>query len=84
MFGAVIVLLATVNPAIPVGKSGKVRDKDRGWENVKKILLGNINGFVDDLKAFKEQIDEGTVPDVNFKEVCTFNNLRSHPFQTLS
>jgi dynein heavy chain len=69
VFDAVLVLMANVMPAVPVGKNKKVRDKDRGWDVVKKVLLGNVNGFIDDLKAFKGNVDEGNVHEVNFKEV---------------
>lgn len=32
-------------------QTGKVRDKDRTWDSVKKGLLGNINGFLEELKV---------------------------------
>ena len=69
VFNGVLVLMAKVMSSVPAGKNGKVRDKDRSWETVKKILLGNVNAFIDELKAFKGNIDTGNVPEVNFKEV---------------
>lgn len=72
IFGAVMVLLAGINPNIIVQKTGKVREKERTWDAAKKALLGNVNGFLEELKAFKVNIDEGLVPEVNFKEVRPF------------
>jgi dynein heavy chain len=69
IFGAVMVLLAGINPNIIVQKTGRVREKERTWDAAKKALLGNVNGFLDELKAFKINIDEGTV---NWKEVRPF------------
>ena len=72
VFGAVVVLLAGIEPNVQVQKNGKVRDKDRSWEASKKALLGNVNGFIDVLKSYKEKVDTYQVPDVNFKEVRMF------------
>lgn len=72
IFSAVMVLLAGINPNIIVQKSGRVRDKERTWDAAKKALLNNVNGFLDELKGFKVNIDEGTVPEVNWKEVRPF------------
>lgn len=45
-------LLATLSDNVVVSKqTGKVRDKDRTWDSVKKSLLGNINGFLEELKV---------------------------------
>ena len=59
IFASVMVLLAGINPNIIVQKSGKVREKERTWDFAKKALLGNVNAFLDELKAFKQNIDEG-------------------------
>lgn len=75
VFGAVMVLLAGINPNIIVQKSGKVREKERTWEASKKALLGNVNGFLDELKGFKTIIDEGSVPEINWKEIRPFLQL---------
>jgi dynein heavy chain len=75
VFAAVVVLLAGIQKGIPVQKTGKVKDKDRAWDAVKKSLLGNVNGLIDDLKGYKPMIDEGGVPDVNFKEVRVYLKL---------
>ena len=75
VFSAVMVLLAGINPNIVVQKTGRVKDKDRTWDAAKKALLGNVNGFLDELKGFKVNIDEGTVPEVNWKEVRPFLQL---------
>lgn len=40
-------------------KSGKVREKERTWDASKKALLGNIQGFMDELIGFKQLIDDG-------------------------
>ena len=75
IFGAVMVLLAGINPNIIVQKSGRVREKERTWDAAKKALLGNVNGFLDELKTFKLNIDEGSVPEMNWKEVRPFLQL---------
>eukprot|EP01038_Epipyxis_sp_PR26KG_P005447 gene5447-7540_t len=75
VFGAVMILLAGVNPNIIVQKNGRVREKERTWDAAKKALLGNINSFLDELKSFKMNIDEGSVPEINWKEVRPFLQL---------
>ena len=75
IFGAVMILLAGINPNIIVQKSGKVREKERTWDAAKKALLGNVNGFLDELKGFKQNVDDGTVAEMNFKEVRPFLTL---------
>ncbi len=72
IFGAVMTLLAGINPNIIVQKNGKVRDKERTWDAAKKALLGNVNGFLDELKGFKQNVDEGTVPEINFRDIRPF------------
>eukprot|EP01033_Poteriospumella_lacustris_P003465 gene3469-2562_t len=72
IFGAVVVLLAGINPNIIVQKSGKVREKDRTWDAAKKALLGNVNGFLEELHEFKRHIDDNSVPEINLKEVRPF------------
>lgn len=50
------VLLATLSDNVVVSKqTGKVRDKDRTWDSVKKSLLGNINGFLEELKVLLQR-----------------------------
>ena len=51
VYGAVMVLLAGINPHVYVQKNGRVRDKDRTWDAAKKALLSNINSFLDELKG---------------------------------
>ncbi|KAG6962185.1 hypothetical protein JG688_00008722 [Phytophthora aleatoria] len=75
IFGAVVVLFAGVNPNIIIQKNGKVKDKDRSWEASKKVLLGNINALVEELKGFKELVDNQQVPEVNWKEIRPFLQL---------
>lgn len=44
--------MASLSDNVVVSKqTGKVRDKDRTWDSVKKSLLGNINGFLEELKV---------------------------------
>ena len=62
-----MILLAGINPNIIVQKSGKVREKERTWDAVKKALLGNVNGFLDELKGFKQNVDDGTVARNEFQ-----------------
>lgn len=64
-------------------KNGKVKDKDRSWDAAKKALLSNVNGLVDELKEFKTKIDEGSVPDVNFKEIRPFLQLEHFNVETI-
>eukprot|EP00605_Chrysophyceae_sp_TOSAG23-4_P000963 GSChrysophyteH1.ASY1.ANO1.1063.1 assembled CDS len=52
--------------------TGKVREKERTWDAAKKALLGNVNGFLDELKGFKQNVDEGTVAEINFREIRPF------------
>lgn len=72
IFGAVVVLLAGINPNVIVQKSGKVREKDRTWDAAKKALLSNVNGFLEELREFKRHIDDNSVPEINLKEVRPF------------
>ncbi|CAB1104525.1 unnamed protein product [Ectocarpus sp. CCAP 1310/34] len=76
IFIACMVLLATLSDNVVVSKqTGKVRDKDRTWDSVKKSLLGNINGFLEELKGFKGAVDDGSVPEINIREVRPFLDL---------
>ncbi|CAM9153876.1 unnamed protein product [Ectocarpus fasciculatus] len=76
IFIACMVLLATLSDNVVVSKqTGKVRDKDRTWDSVKKSLLGNINGFLEELKEFKGAVDDGSVPEINIREVRPFLDL---------
>ena len=75
IFGAVMVLMAGINPNIIVQKTGKVREKERNWDASKKAMLGNINGFLEELKGYKVIVDEGAVPEVNFREIRPFLEL---------
>ncbi|CAM9114065.1 unnamed protein product, partial [Sphacelaria rigidula] len=76
IFIACMVLLATLSDNVGVSKqTGKVREKDRTWDSVKKSLLGNINGFLEELKEFKGAVDDGSVPEINIREVRPFLDL---------
>ncbi|CAM9493015.1 unnamed protein product, partial [Ectocarpus sp. 13 AM-2016] len=76
IFIACMVLLATLSDNVVVSKqTGKVREKDRTWDSVKKSLLGNINGFLEELKGFKGAVDDGLVPEINIREVRPFLDL---------
>jgi dynein heavy chain len=73
VFSAVCTLLAGTPGAsaggIKVQKSGKVKDGDKDWNAAKKALLGNVKGFIEELKGYKAQIDAQKVPKINWKEV---------------
>ena len=56
VFGAVMVLLAGINPHVYVQKNGRVRDKDRTWDAAKKALLSNVNSFLDELKGISREV----------------------------
>ncbi|KAH8098853.1 hypothetical protein JL720_1823 [Aureococcus anophagefferens] len=62
VFSACLVLLAGLNPAVTVQKSGKVKDKDRSWGVAKKAPR-RPKKFVDELKSYKESFDGGK-PDI--------------------
>ena len=70
VFGATMVLLAGIHPNIVITKTGKV--KDVKWDACKKQLLGNIPEYLEYLLNFKQVIDDGKVPMVNWKEVRGF------------
>jgi dynein heavy chain len=72
IFAAVTILLASVNASVIVQKNGKVKEKDRNWDASKKALLGNINVFIDELKGFKDMVDRGQIPAINWREVRSF------------
>lgn len=60
-------LLATLSDNVVVSKqTGKVRDKDRTWDSVKKSLLGNINGFLEELKVWSVINQRATVEEAVF------------------
>ncbi|GMH98843.1 hypothetical protein TrLO_g14194 [Triparma laevis f. longispina] len=83
IFAAVMVLLAGLSPNIVTQKNGKVKDKDRSWDASKKNLLGNVNGLVDDLKSYKEKVDNNTVPAVNWKEVRPYLAMEHFNVETI-
>ncbi|CDI77484.1 hypothetical protein EAH_00000550 [Eimeria acervulina] len=63
---AVMHLLATVDPIIEVDKQGKLKDKS--WKGAQK-MMNNPEKFLQTLKEFKSVIDDGRVPEQNFKAV---------------
>eukprot|EP00916_Digyalum_oweni_P005776 GHVL01010034.1.p1 GENE.GHVL01010034.1~~GHVL01010034.1.p1 ORF type:complete len:2742 (+),score=421.27 GHVL01010034.1:35-8227(+) len=62
---AVICLLARVDPQniVDCDKSGK--PKDTSWKCAKS-LMSNVDRFLESLLGFKQQIDDGNVPPLNF------------------
>ncbi len=52
------ILLAGIEPAVQVQKTGKVKPEHRTWDAVKRALLSNIQGFVDLLRDFKALVDD--------------------------
>ena len=75
VFGAACVLLAGINPKILVQNDGTVNEKDRSWESMKKSVLANINGCVEDFSNFKDLIDQGKVPEKNMQQIRGFLRL---------
>ncbi|KAL8448487.1 hypothetical protein Emed_003748 [Eimeria media] len=72
---AVMHLLATIDPLIEAGllksfpsvdKQGKLKDKS--WKGAQK-MMNNPEKFLQTLKDFKAVIDDGRVPEQNFKAV---------------
>jgi dynein heavy chain, axonemal len=75
VFIAVQVLLAKVHDRVPITKAGKVKDKDRSWDAVKKQLLQDIKGFMSVLLGYKAMVEDNKVPEINFKEVRPYLEL---------
>ena len=74
VFGCVATLLANCEYEGPIGdvagnivtdKKGRV--KDMSWGSCKKMLLGNIPGFLSALMDYKECIDAHGVPECNIE-----------------
>lgn len=63
---AVMFLLASVDPIVEVDKTGKLKEKS--WKGATK-MMANPEKFLQTLKDFKTLIDEGRVPEQNFKNV---------------
>jgi dynein heavy chain len=75
VFAAVVVLAAGVHKGVVCDKRGKVKDKDKTWEAAKKALLTDVKGFMDQLMAFKEQVDTMKVPDGNWTDVRPYLDM---------
>ena len=60
-----------------VGKTGKVKESDLGWGPSKKILLGDIKGYIENLKHVKTVVDESTFPEINRQEIQKFLDMQS-------
>lgn len=69
---AVMVLTATLDPNVGVDKAGNVTDKT--WKAVPK-LMANPENFKTFLTNYKSHIDNGDVPDKNFKNVRQYLSL---------
>ncbi|GBG24145.1 Dynein heavy chain 9, axonemal [Hondaea fermentalgiana] len=67
VFCAVLILLAGVDPRIKLNKYGK--PEDLSWDACKKDLMGNINEFLNQLKYFREAVEDFRVPKVNWANV---------------
>eukprot|EP00397_Hematodinium_sp_SG-2012_P000164 GEMP01000164.1.p1 GENE.GEMP01000164.1~~GEMP01000164.1.p1 ORF type:complete len:2602 (+),score=544.41 GEMP01000164.1:57-7808(+) len=59
---AVMHLQAGVDPLVEVDKKGKL--KDGSWKAAQKVM-GNPEKFLENLKSFKNEIDESNVPVMN-------------------
>lgn len=66
-FGCVIHLLCNVDPLVPVTKTGKLAEAVP-WKCV-PVQLKNPQVFLDKLKNYKNNIDNGEVPESNFKAI---------------
>jgi len=60
----VLHLMATIDPNIEVDKKGKI--KDPSWKGALK-MMSNPEKFLENLKAFKGVIDQGTLPKQNIE-----------------
>ena len=74
VFIACMILLANVKSLksganIPVEKSGKIQEKNQEWAVCNRTILGDVKQFVTDLRGYKDCIDKGEVPLINFEEV---------------
>jgi dynein heavy chain len=83
VFAACMVLMAGINPNIPVQKNGKVKDKDLEWDSCKKYLMGNINAFLEDLKNYKAAVDDSLVPVTNWREIRPFLAMEHFNVETI-
>jgi len=77
VFGATMVLLSNIIPSVPVGKTGKVKAKDLEWGPSKKILLGDIDKYIENLKHVKVVVDSSTFPEINRSEIQPFLDLET-------
>jgi len=77
VFGATMVLLSNIFPFVPVGKTGKVKDADLGWGPAKKILLGDIKQYIENLKHVKVVVDNSEFPEINRTEIQEFLDLET-------
>ena len=75
VFAAVAVLFAGVDPNVPVTKRGIVKEENRKWDPVKRALLKETAGFLQNLLDFRNRIDAGDVPARNFAEVRPYLEL---------
>jgi len=66
-FGAVVYLLANVDPLVPVTKSGKLDVADP-YKCV-PVQLKDPKAFLEKLKNYKNDIDAKRVPESNFKAI---------------
>lgn len=54
---------------VPVQKNGKVKAKDLEWGPSKKILLTDIDKYIENLKFVKSVVDESKFPVTNREEI---------------
>lgn len=73
VFAATMVLLAGLYAPVVATKKGVV--KDRSWGAAKKQVLGNIPDYMQALKDIKEAVDNGSMPDINLKEVRPYLDM---------
>ena len=70
-----MVLLANISKNVPVQKNGKV--KDVSWGAAKKCLMGDIKGYINDLKDVKNVVDASSFPVKNREEIQQYLDLET-------
>jgi len=75
IFSACVVLLAGIHKGVICAKNGKVSDANRTWAMAKKQILTDIGMFLTELQNYKASVDDGSIPETNFKDVRPYLEL---------